>query len=1113
MFDTVEVHNNVDTYAHSDTGQCTVDIGIIDSGYTQKDQAFANITVHTQDSTSNVKCKLDTGAQSNVMPLRVFAQLFPDNMDSGKPVGLQDTQHRLSAYGGTTIKQYGQCQLQCTHQTQSVTLPFFVTDAAGYTMLGLKACVELNLVTLNCDMTCMSCTGDSDISTVTRQSSHPDPKHPSHCPYGAQTGDAKKDVVNREQAAFSLTEGDVGDLPGTYHVTMDSDAEPRVHPAHRVPEALREPFKQKLDWMVEHQIIRKVDIPTEWVNNVVIVSNANGDLRICLDPKDLNRWIKREHHYTPTLDDMLPRLSTAKVFSVLDARSGYWNVHLDEESQLLTTFNTPFGRYCFLRLPFGLVSSQDIFQKKMDIVLEGLPGAASISDDVLVWGDNDDEHDVNLYDTLKRSESNGVKYNLDKCVIKQPRVKFYGHYISDQGLEIDPDKVAAIHDMPEPTCVTELQSILGMVNYLARFTKDLASITAPLRDLTKKDTEFLWQPAQQKAFDTMKKTISSPTVLAFFDGKKPVVIQTDASTRGLGATLLQEGRPVAYASKSLTTTERNYSNIEREMLGVLFGLERFHHYAFGRKVVVETDHKPLESIFKKNVSQAPPRLQRMLLRIQPYDVDIQYKPGRDIPVADALSRAPIPGDEIPDLDIIVHEVTNVTESRLEQIRAGTAADPELTVLKQVIHDGWPMSRNQCPTEAQAYWSYRDELSVHNGVILKGMRVVIPKSMQLEVLDLLHAGHQGIEKCRLRARNCVFWNRINSDIDEMIKKCATCQHNQSSQQREPIMHMESDQPWKIVGTDLFHWDKKDYLLVIDYYSNFPVIRKLSTTSATSVINSLRAIFSEYGIPDSVISDNGPQYASAEFADFRARYGFRHTTSSPHYPEANGKAERYVGVVKKTLQKCLESGQDPHMAMLCIRTTPIGPKLPSPAELMFGRKVQSNLPAVNLADLDDCTKDDLRDLREHHDAPYNSRSRPLDELNPGNSVRVQDPVTKKWSPGIIKAKEPEPRSYLVQLSNGGIYRRNRKHIRHTGETVTLRREYGDEHEPMEQVHSPVKSPVRPPEHSPAHSPEKPPACSPRRLPDVSISSPLPPGRPPDVPRTRSGRAVVPPDRLNL
>ena len=376
------------------------------------------------------------------------------------------------------------------------------------------------------------------------------------------------------------------------------------------------------------------------------VTKPSGELRICLDPKDLNNCVRRPHHYTQVLDDILPQLQGASVFSILDARSGYWNVKLNDESKLLTTFNTPYRRYCFRRLPFGLVSAQDVFQKKVDQTFEELPGVVAIADDIVVFGKTEAEHDKHIDNVMKRTHEVGLCLNPDKCVVKSHRIKFFGNYLSSNGLEPDQDKIAAIFDMTPPRNAQELQSFLGMVNYFSRYTPDLATTTAPLRDLTKKDVIFVGGegggeaggggPEHQRAFDNVKEAITTASTLAYFDTSKPITIQTDASKRGVGATLLQHGRPVAYASKSLTKTESNYCNIEREMLGIVFGLERFHHYAYGHHVTIETDHKPLESITRKHLMNAPPRLMRMLLRIQKYDITVKYVPGKDIPIADGL---------------------------------------------------------------------------------------------------------------------------------------------------------------------------------------------------------------------------------------------------------------------------------------------------------------------------------------------------------------------------------------------------------------------------------------------------------------------------------------------
>ena len=363
--------------------------------------------------------------------------------------------------------------------------------------------------------------------------------------------------------------------------------------------------------------------------------------------------------------------------------------------------------------------------------------------------------------------------------------------------------------MDPSTSLADLQTFLRMVQFSSRFIPNLASVSAILWDLTKSKNEFQWHRKHQAAVNSIKQMITYSTSLQYFDGSKPVTVQLDASTRGLGATL-QENGPVEYRSKLLMETEQRYSNIEREILGVVCGLEKFHYYIYDRHVVIETDHKPLETIFKKHLSSAPPRIARMMLPIQKYDVQIKYVPGKDIPLADALSRLnPCSGDCIEGLDVSMHEISmnfNASPTRIQQIQSETAKYPHL----------------------HAYWNYREELTVANGVILKCVRIVIPKSLQPEVLNQVHYAHQGAEKCKLRAKGSVFWANINADIEETVKTCSPCQHNQKMNIKEPLTpHDVPPRPWHTLATDLFFWNNDSYLLVCDYFSKFALVRKLKS----------------------------------------------------------------------------------------------------------------------------------------------------------------------------------------------------------------------------------------------------------------------------------------------
>ena len=345
-------------------------------------------------------------------------------------------------------------------------------------------------------------------------------------------------------------------------------------------------------------------------------------------------------------------------------------------------------------------------------------------------------------------------FNSKTCAIKSPQISFFGTIYDEKGVHPDPNKVEDIKMLPTPESATQLQEFLGIITYMGSFVPNLSQNTAILRELLKKDAEFQWTEMHQKAFELVKASICKETTLAYFDRDKESTIQVDASGRGLGAVLLKDEQPMAYASNSLTDAEKRYANIERELLAVVYGAERFHTYVYGKHFKMESDHKPLEVIQLKNLTAAPPRLQRMLLRIQNYDMTIEYRPGKELLLADGLSRLPNPRSKQEiDLDISVNMV-QFSNNKIQQLRSESKSDPVLNSLQDIIVNGWPNRRYEIAKQLRPFWSYRDELSVEDGVILKRERVLIPKNMQADVLQRVHAVHQGIEKGKLRAKSCV-----------------------------------------------------------------------------------------------------------------------------------------------------------------------------------------------------------------------------------------------------------------------------------------------------------------------------------------------------------------------
>ena len=624
------------------------------------------------------------------------------------------------------------------------------------------------------------------------------PRIPALCrPNHFQVSQTHSAKVPRIFSIYSEQFDRIGHFPGKYHIVLDPHAEPVMHAPQKCPIHLREELKAELQKMVEDDVIKKVDEPTAWVSSLTYSRKANGQLRICLDPKDLNRAIRRCHTKAPTLEELTHSFTGAKFFSKMDAKNGYWAVELDEESQLLTTFNSPFSRYCYKRMPFGLVMSQDVYQSCIDQIVEQCPGVIGIADDMVVYGQTEEEHDRNLLNLMEVAKKSGLVFNSQKCGIKLPEIKFFGHIYDQNGARPDPTKVEDIRALPAPQTKQQLQEFLGMVTYLAPFISHLSQNTAALHDLLKRESEFQWNASHQEAFTAVKEAISEETTLSYFNPKKDTTIQVDASSKGLGAVLLQEGRPIAFASKSLTEAEQRYANIEREVLAVVFGCKRFHTYVYASKFTIESDHKPLEMISAKNITCAPPRLQRMFLEVQGYDFNIKYRPGKEIMLADGLSRLPnrAKNKEI-NLDIKIQFV-QFAEDKMTQLRRESRRDTTLDALQEVIVEGWPKKRTHWPTFLRQFWTFRDEISVCDTLVLKGDRIFIPEVMRESILSRLHSSHQGIEKTRLRARTSVYWPGIDADIENVIRECETCQDHQRSQQKETLIQHEIPSPAELL----------------------------------------------------------------------------------------------------------------------------------------------------------------------------------------------------------------------------------------------------------------------------------------------------------------------------
>ena len=955
-------------------------IDAVDSG--TKKNWNVTVTINKQP----VQFKIDTGAQCNVISSQTYHQLSQTPPQTSKA--------RLVAFGGNRMNPIGKTTLLCTYKEKFWPVEFEVVDNVS-NILGLHSCSEMHMV--------------KRIETLT-------------------TDPLKK---------YADTFVGLGCITGvTHHIKLDQDAMPVIHPPRKVPVTLRDKVKKELERMERLDVIERVREPTDWVNAMVTVVKKNGQLRICLDPRDLNKSVKREHYPMKTVEEIAARMPNAKYFSVLDASSGFWQIKLDPESSKLCTFNTPSGRYMFKRLPFGISSAQDVFQTCMSEIFEDTEGVEVVVDDILVWGIDEKQHDMRLEKVLQRARSRNLKLNKEKSQIKQRQVTYLGHILSEERIKPDPKKIQAITDMKSPTNKEELQRFLGMVTYLSKFIPHFSEMSTPLRILLEKNTEWHWDTQQAQAFGHLKDMVTSHPTLSYFDPTKPTKISADASSHGMGAVLLQDDHPIAYASRSLTPAQKNYAQIEKEMLAIVFGCNKFHDHIYGLPTVsIETDHKPLESILRKPIHAAPARLQRMILSIQKYAIHVSYRPGKELLIADTLSRAPLPelADDLTyeEYDINILHTLPISEKKLEEFKQSTKADPSLSILVRTVQEGWPKSKTKVPTAARPYWNFRDEITYHHGILFKGSRVIVPQSMQPSMLKLIHSSHLGIDRCKRRAREIVFWIGMNAQIEDTITNCTTCTTHKRSNPKEPLLpHPIPERPWERVGADLCEFEGDNYLVIADYYSNFFEVDKLRQTTSNAIIKACKAHFARHGIPNFVVSDNGPQFSSYEFEQFATLYQFSHQPSSPHYPQSNGKVEKAVQTVKNLLRKSKDENQDFYLALLEFRNTPTSTTLGSPAQRLMGRRTRTLIPASKKLLLPNSpspsvVRAELAKERDRQKYQYDKHSHPLSTLKKGDKVTFQR--GHKWLPATVTAATQHPRSYIITTPNGQSYRRNRRHLR--------------------------------------------------------------------------------------
>ena len=620
-----------------------------------------------------------------------------------------------------------------------------------------------------------------------------------------------------------------------------------------------------------------------------------------------------------------------------------------------------------------------------------------------------------------------------------PEVTYLGHRISAEGIQPTTDKVRAIQDAPIPKNTTELKSFLGLVNFYARFLPHLSTVLSPLNRLLKQGVVFRWGTDQNKAFQQVKAMLLSADLLAHFDPSMEVTLSCDASGVGLGAVLahrLQDGseRPIAYASRTLNKAEQKYSNIEREALAVTFGVKKFHDYLYGRHFILFTDHKPLITLFNEHKaipSEVSPRIQRWAMLLSAYSYTITYKPGSSMCHADALSRLPLPvtspETDSPEEFIQLMDHLSSTPVTAADIQKETDNDPVLTRVKQYTLSGWPSELpHKYDAELRVYKRHETELSVEGGCLVLRTRAVIPPACRRAMLEELHSCHPGINKMKGLARSYVWWPSIDQDIENMVRKCAACQEVRHAPEKAPLHPWEwPERPWSrlhldFAGPFMGHM----FLVVVDSHSKWTEVKMMQKITADKTISALREMFATHGLPDTVVSDNGPTFTSCEFKKFVQTNGIRHVLVSPYHPASNGLAERAVQTFKESMKKLSSSLSLQHRLSIFLHTQHVTPHSTTgvpPAELLMKRNLKTRL---DLTRPTLTSKVEQAQLKQKNDHDRSVRER---HFQVGDSV-----FSRNFGPGKVwlEATVVEvtgPVSYRVQLENGFVIRRHVDQLR--------------------------------------------------------------------------------------
>lgn len=828
-------------------------------------------------------------------------------------------------------------------------------------------------------------------------------------------------------------------------------AKPVFRPKRPVAFSVLAKIEEELQRLQDNGVIEPITF-SQWAAPIVVVKKPNGKIRITADySTGLNAVLESNHFPLPTLDDFFNFLTNRSIFSKIDLTDAYYQVEVEDECKEYLAINTHKGLFRMNRLGQGIKTGSSDFQQLMSSIFADLADVFVEIDDVLIASNNSQDHLKTLREVLKRLNDYGFTLKIEKCHFFVEELKFLGHIVNSKGIRPDPAKIQDIVNLPEPTNVPQLRSLLGSISAYSKFIPDIRKIRAPFDELLQKGKRWSFNEKCKENFKKFKEILTSDICLTQFNPELPIIVAGDASNDGLGAIIMHafpdgSRKVIQYASRSLAPAEKNYSQIEKEGLALVFACNRFHRFIYGRKFLLETDHKPLLSIFgsKKGIPvYTANRLMRWSLNLMMYDFDIKYVSTNSFGYADVLSRL-INNTKVPDEDVVIaciqleddtNEIFQDSIGKLpvtfKMVKSSNDSDKTLKKIKQFVKTEWPEFRNLTKDQI-SYFNRRNSLSVVQDCLMFGDRVVVSKKIHRQILKQLHRGHPGIVRMKQIAREFVYWPNIDQDIENYVKSCSSCK----SCQKLPTKH--TLQSWKTPSSiwERVHIDYAGpengtyYLVVVDALSKWPEVFSTKSITAESTIKLLRECFSRHGSPEILVSDNGSQFTSQNFKEFCEAEGINHIRTPPYHPQSNGQAERFVDTLKRSLKKMKNEGNLDEILQKFLqvyRSTP-NEQNKSPAEVMYKRKIRTSLsllkpPKVKTPNEISPKKQDIQFNRKHGAVKR--------ILSPGQNVQVLQHINNKtiWCEGEIIERIGTV-LYNVLLQNGKLVR---VHVNHMHKSI--------------------------------------------------------------------------------